>query len=483
MFINCFKITFYKELMNMKKIFIVAMLLVMGFVFAPWMQTSSAGNGSSEDPFLVETYEDLCKVGTGTDGWNMDRYYLQTANIQCPTDPQNNFLPIGTSANRFTGCYDGDNYTISNLYIYYAQHYAGLFGYVGNGGILENIGLESAYVTQAVGKQYIGSLVGYNYYGTIQYCYAKGYVSGTEQVGGLIGYNHYGTIHDCYARADVAAISSVMRRAGFIGQNHRGPISHCYAEGTVTPMGPSHDGLGGFCGSISLGGYYADIYNFYDNETFGLDCSAMGTGKYTSDMKTQSTFTDWDFTDVWGIHPNINDGYPFLRWEKHLRGLMFLNPNPENRSWCERRTLSAWNITIIELGGNTFNWSITTSPNVGSSSGTNETNGSKTVSLAGLQYKRIYHVYVHAESTDGWKNATYWFRVRDTANLCISQVPIRMDPIPNISPPPIQPATYDNQNDDGGATPSTPGFELLLFIATAIAFICVSNSKRGKRQK
>lgn len=41
---------------------------------------------------------------------------------------------------------------------------------------------------------------------------------------------------------------------------------------------------------------------------------AFGKG-FTTDAldKTQSTFTDWDFSTVWAISPTINEGYPYLR--------------------------------------------------------------------------------------------------------------------------------------------------------------------------
>jgi len=36
-------------------------------------------------------------------------------------------------------------------------------------------------------------------------------------------------------------------------------------------------------------------------------------GLTTVEMKSQESFTDWDFNDVWIIDPDINDGYPYLR--------------------------------------------------------------------------------------------------------------------------------------------------------------------------
>jgi len=76
-------------------------------------------------------------------------------------------------------------------------------------------------------------------------------------------------------------------------------------------------------GSIGIG--YGDpepenvviISSYYDSDKVpeyeGGLYTDKGTPKTTAEMKTQSTYTDWDFTDIWGIDPTINDGYPYLR--------------------------------------------------------------------------------------------------------------------------------------------------------------------------
>jgi hypothetical protein len=57
-------------------------------------------------------------------------------------------------------------------------------------------------------------------------------------------------------------------------------------------------------------------HSFWDVETSGQTTSADGTGKTTSEMKTQATFTDagWNFDDIWAIASGTNDGYPYLIW-------------------------------------------------------------------------------------------------------------------------------------------------------------------------
>lgn len=75
-------------------------------------------------------------------------------------------------------------------------------------------------------------------------------------------------------------------------------------------------GTGTFYGLI--GAYWEPslVYttnSFWDTETSGQSTSVGGLGKTTAEMKTQSTFTDWDFSTVWAINPTINEGYPYLR--------------------------------------------------------------------------------------------------------------------------------------------------------------------------
>ena len=44
-----------------------------------------------------------------------------------------------------------------------------------------------------------------------------------------------------------------------------------------------------------------------------MSSSAGGDGKTSTQMKDQSSYPDaWDFTNVWAIDANINEGYPHL---------------------------------------------------------------------------------------------------------------------------------------------------------------------------
>ena len=52
---------------------------------------------------------------------------------------------------------------------------------------------------------------------------------------------------------------------------------------------------------------------YYDRETSVMDDvdGASANPAYTTAMKTQGTYTGWDFSTVWDID-TLNNGYPYL---------------------------------------------------------------------------------------------------------------------------------------------------------------------------
>ena len=74
--------------------------------------------------------------------------------------------------------------------------------------------------------------------------------------------------------------------------------------------------------------------------------------------------------------------------------------------------LSSLSITIREPEGHSFNWTIQTSPNVGSSSANGASNGSKSCTISGLGYGTIYKWYVNATDGNSWTRAWYSFTTR-----------------------------------------------------------------------
>jgi len=303
----------------------------------------------------ISNVVDLQKIGNDP-GYPLDGEYELTQDIDALDTINWNdgagFAPIGNDTNPFTGVFDGKRHKIRNLYINRpSQNYVGLFGYVGSGGQVKNVGLENV---QVVGREYVGGLVGYNSGGAVSQSYSTGSVGGKDRVGGLVGQNYngilsesystgsvagnyvvgglvgrnYGTVSESYSTGSVSGGNSV---GGLVGSNWYGTVSESYSTGSVqcnTYVG----GLVGLnyyatvsqsysTGSVVGGGYVGGLVgyddggtvsgSYWDVETSGQSTSAGGEGKNTVEMKQQATFVGWDFVNVWAIEENVS--YPYLQ--------------------------------------------------------------------------------------------------------------------------------------------------------------------------
>jgi len=85
------------------------------------------------------------------------------------------------------------------------------------------------------------------------------------------------------------------------------------------------------------------------------------------------------------------------------------NPSPSDGATDVSVNLSSWSCDISDADSDTMNWTIQTSPNVGSNSGSGASDGSISCSLSGLQYSTSYTVYVNVTDGTDWTNTTYTF--------------------------------------------------------------------------
>jgi len=345
------------------------------------------GSGTSGDPYLIATINDLEWLSKNPGEWE-NKHYKQTADIDASStstwDSGKGFSPIGN----FTGQYDGQHFTISGLVI--KRTYSGnqaMFGSTTNA-IIKNIKLTAISIEGAgntamlVGKTEgttlidnchvagsvkgggfgndngIGGLVGTHNGGTIsnsssaadvsgvsnrvggfvgenfalvENCYSTGNIAFTGELvwefdykryyGGFIGRNvkeggKTGVVSNCYSTGNIDCKFGANEAGGFMGYNDKGTVSNCYSTGSIIDPHPGGDWVypkyGGFMGV----NYYSSgtgVTNcFWDTETSGQGSSEGGTGKTTAEMKTKSTFTDYDFNTIWAMSASSNSGYPNL---------------------------------------------------------------------------------------------------------------------------------------------------------------------------
>jgi hypothetical protein len=94
--------------------------------------------------------------------------------------------------------------------------------------------------------------------------------------------------------------------------------------------------------------------------------------------------------------PNFID----TAWRKYLNStLLIINPNPSNGATDVSKNLSELSISISDPEGDNFNWTIETSPDIGSAYGSVESNGTKYCNISGLEYETLYTWYVNATDT------------------------------------------------------------------------------------
>ena len=83
-------------------------------------------------------------------------------------------LPIGDATNPFTAVFDGNSHSISNLAIRRDQTYVGLFGAIGDGAAIRNLGLIDNLAAGGDGDNRVGGLVGQQNGGSITASHATG---------------------------------------------------------------------------------------------------------------------------------------------------------------------------------------------------------------------------------------------------------------------------------------------------------------------
>ena len=167
-----------------------------------------------------------------------------------------NWSPIGTLnmnwsdvSRPFSGVFDGQNHTISNLTCTSATNgYAGLFGNFD--GTVQNLILRDAQITS---ESNAGAVVSNNYGGRVLNCaMIGGSVKGKSIAGGVVSYNR-GTVENCYATGDVTSLSGswICYVGGVVGYNYmNGTVQSCYAAGRVESEKHAGGAVGGNYGTV-----------------------------------------------------------------------------------------------------------------------------------------------------------------------------------------------------------------------------------------
>jgi len=189
-----------------------------------------------------------------------------------------------------------------------------LFGYLQmatGGGANQFYGDDRCILTAIVPTSsytYVGGLIGNS--GTLSMCLSRvtvnagrpnsslqGAILGGVAVGLTVDCGYIGNIFD----TDSGAPTYSMGRGNCKVRNYAAP-SYEGAGAVIYGWGFTTLGATGYSTSyLDSESGYTDLYEVDLNEV------------PNANLKIEGTFIGWDFVDVWGIAPTINDGYPYIR--------------------------------------------------------------------------------------------------------------------------------------------------------------------------
>lgn len=179
------------------------------------------------------------------------------------------------------------------------------------------------------GTSYLGGLIGYHsgyyysstsstttYYTTIEKVYSTGTITigtGANYVGGLVGYGYYSKIYNAYSTVNIEGSNENTNTVlgGLIGNTNMVYVYYTYAVGKITENVATTK-LGSIVGN-NVGSTYA-YYSYWSPEVNGekVKASTIGIKKsLLQQMLYQDTYTNWDFSSIWGIKEN-GESLPYL---------------------------------------------------------------------------------------------------------------------------------------------------------------------------
>lgn len=251
----------------------------------------SGGSGEPNNPYKITTAEDLNDIGNHIEDFN--KCFIMTADISLSGYSGSKFNAIGPNTTTpFTGIFDGNGHTISNLY----HTSSGAIFPVVMGEQAAIVGVRLFNVRIDVGDVSCGSLVGYLRDGRVENCYTtrpdvsntsnycggligqaryayvgnchcwNGNVLSEGDAGGLIGFSHFVSVYRCSSFADVSGKYNTGGLIGTCGANGDGGgyISECFSLGTL--KGGGWYRVGGLIGVVN-GGCIVNCYSNANMET------------------------------------------------------------------------------------------------------------------------------------------------------------------------------------------------------------------------
>lgn len=246
----------------------------------------AGGNGSEEDPWLIETAQHLYNIRNYLGSENANKHFIQIADINLGVSPWNvgdGWEPIGSvnpenwndpSHLPFTGNYSGEGFNISNLTSSKPTGFGvGLFGHVA-GANLSNINIIDVNLN---GDGFVGSVGGLiRNSSKVSNCYASGSVVANNEAGGIAGrIVELTEINGCYTSINVRADNYA---GGIVGIN-QAFIKRCKSYSTIYS-----DANGAYFGGVAGKSEGTADESLSESTVYGYDNTGGITGYNTGNI-------------------------------------------------------------------------------------------------------------------------------------------------------------------------------------------------------
>ena len=298
---------------------------------------TAEGSGTESDPYIIPDLETLAFYrdminAEGDSKYNIAHYKL-TADIDLGGSAENPWTPIGSNKDHaFTGTFDGDGHTISGLYINNGDSvYAGLFGYVGRGGMIKGLTVEGEITVSGL-DLCVGGIAG-RVEGTevsemsvltdsddsktgIIDCISNVTInvtyngSGGLSVGGIVGSCGRADISGCENYGDVSVVGASesgidVNIGGIVGYSYSSTLSNCYNTGVVSAQNVEEANLGGLVGQSSEDTAVSSCYN--TGAVSAENAVYVKLGGVVGENRSDSVISSYNTGDV--TTENVEDVY------------------------------------------------------------------------------------------------------------------------------------------------------------------------------
>ncbi len=283
--------------------------------------TLTGGDGSQKKPYLIGSAEELAlfayRVNLGETGLcakmttDINLFGSKYAGVVDADATIENidralgWVSIGDEMRgmRYTGTFDGGGFQIDSVLMcheVYASSNSGFFGTLGEGAVIQNLGINSGKLILSGNR---GSIVG-KVYGTgvkILNCWNKVSPVGGGTGGGILGWTIADDllIENCSNMADIKDGNSL---GGIVGSGNKMVIRNCYSTGNVSGGSSRNGGIAGDWPNSSIENCYFNK-QYFSSGGIGVTEEQMKTWAFAYALNVQSIEGPWQYNE---------GGYPIL---------------------------------------------------------------------------------------------------------------------------------------------------------------------------